>query len=214
MTGIWVDRLTLKAPWTEFFMGLGEEWEGHTVFASILLTANVAFLAIPMNDSGDSYMRSATQISSYISVVTSFASMMLALLLRRQHRPRERGTAKEVHEFLEKRHDPSHGLEILAIVYSLPYAILMWGMVTFFFAFFTMCFVKSTLATRCAVGLVAVFCAGLVAWCIWMSWEPSESLEWWKAQLRWQASEVDEETKTIWQRMCIWRRGNLPASEP
>jgi hypothetical protein len=49
-----------------------------------------------MNDSGDSYMRSATQISSYISVVTSFASMMLALLLRRQHRPRERGTAKEV----------------------------------------------------------------------------------------------------------------------
>jgi hypothetical protein len=37
MTGIWVDRLTLKAPWTEFFMGLGEEWEGHTVFVRFSL---------------------------------------------------------------------------------------------------------------------------------------------------------------------------------
>ena len=29
--------------------------------------------------------------------------------------------------FLEKTHHPKLGLEILAIVYSLPYAILMWG---------------------------------------------------------------------------------------
>jgi hypothetical protein len=37
MTGIWVDKLTLKAPWAEFFTGLGAEWEGHTVFVRFQL---------------------------------------------------------------------------------------------------------------------------------------------------------------------------------
>jgi hypothetical protein len=45
-----------------------------------------------------------------------------------------------------------------------------------------------------------------------MSWESSESLEWWKAQLRWQTSIAVEETTTIWQRIRIWGRGNPPAS--
>ena len=64
--------------------------------ASILLTANVAFLGIPTNNDHYPYIRSATQIASYVSVVTSSSSMMLALLLRRQHRTRERGSAREV----------------------------------------------------------------------------------------------------------------------
>ena len=64
--------------------------------ASILLTANVAFLGIPSNNSTNLYIRSATQIASYVSVVTSSSSMMLALLLRRQHRTRERGSPRAV----------------------------------------------------------------------------------------------------------------------
>jgi len=31
--------------------------------------------------------------------------------------------------FLASRHDPLLGLETLAILYSLPYALLMWGYV-------------------------------------------------------------------------------------
>ena len=66
-------------------------------------------------------------------------------------------------------------------------------MVTFFLAFFIMCFQKSTMATRCIVGLVSLFCAVLVTWCIWVSWEPSQTLEWWKAQLCWQTYEDDKQ---------------------
>ena len=36
MTGIWPDKLTLKAPWIEFFTELSDEWQGHTVFVGIL----------------------------------------------------------------------------------------------------------------------------------------------------------------------------------
>lgn len=212
MTEIWVDRLTRKALWSEFFIRLNDEWQGHTVYASILLTANVAFLAIPSNDSNNPYIRSATQIASYVSVVTSFSGMMLALLLGRQHRTGQRGTARQVHEFLIKKH---HNLETLAIVYSLPYAILMWGMVTFFLAFFIMCFEKSTMATRCVVGPVSCSCALLVAWCIWVFWEPSQTLQWWKVHLCWQTSADDKETRTtqFWQRLCIQRRKEHPPSK-
>jgi hypothetical protein len=96
MTEIWADKLVIKALWGDYFTKLSDEWQGHTVYASILLTANIAFLAIPSNDAGNVNFRSATQVASYVSVVTSFSSMMLALLLRRQHRTRECGSAREL----------------------------------------------------------------------------------------------------------------------
>ena len=63
----------------------------------------MAFLAIPSNDSNSAPIvlnspprHSAIQICSYVSVVTSFSSMMLALLLQRQYKARERGSAQEI----------------------------------------------------------------------------------------------------------------------
>jgi hypothetical protein len=89
----------------------------------------------------------------------------------------------------------------------------MHSMVTFFVAFFVMCFEKSTVATRFVVAPVSLFCAALVAWCIHVSWEPSETLEWWKAQLlRWQTTADEEETERFWQRLCVGRRRPAPAS--
>ncbi|KAG6913695.1 hypothetical protein DXG01_004858 [Tephrocybe rancida] len=83
---LWVDEVTLKARWTAFFIKLNSQWGEHIFHASILLNANVAFLAIPSNDPSNNSSalhtaRTAAQIASYVSVVTTFASMMLALLL-------------------------------------------------------------------------------------------------------------------------------------
>jgi len=94
---LWVDRLTLKARCVEFFAKLNTEWGEHIVHASILLNANVAFLAIPSNDPSNNTspalpLRYPAQIASYLSVVTSFASMMIGLLLVRQHKKKERAT--------------------------------------------------------------------------------------------------------------------------
>ena len=38
MTEIWVDQLTLKVPWSEFFTKLNDEWQGHTVYVPFILT--------------------------------------------------------------------------------------------------------------------------------------------------------------------------------
>ena len=48
MTGLWVDKLTLKAPWGEFFSRLSDEWQGHTVYVCFyLLTKVLPFLLQP-----------------------------------------------------------------------------------------------------------------------------------------------------------------------
>jgi len=47
---LWVDRLTVKDHWAEFFSKLNNQWGEHIVHASILLNANIAFLAIPSID--------------------------------------------------------------------------------------------------------------------------------------------------------------------
>ncbi|KAF9465056.1 hypothetical protein BDZ94DRAFT_1320650 [Collybia nuda] len=185
MEGLWVDKLTLKAPWSEFFAQLVEEWKGHT--ASILLNANVAFLAIPSNDPGDDqkvFYRSPTQIASYLSVITSSASMLLALLLLRQYQTRNRSNVEDTNKFLERSDHQTRGLETLAILYSLPYALLVWGLVTFFLAFFIMCFQDSDAVTRSVVGVACFLAAILVVWCIWMGWEESQD-RWWSPLLRW-----------------------------
>ncbi|TFK44743.1 hypothetical protein BDQ12DRAFT_717895 [Crucibulum laeve] len=178
MEGLWVDRLTIKPNWSEFFRKLNEEWIGHTVNASILLNANVAFLAIPSNDNGNGGPSSVVQILSYLSIVTSITSIMLGLLLVRQHKTRERGTVEEVAQFLKKRDHCTRGLETLAIMYSLPYALLIWSIVTFLSAFSAMCFRNDSVWTPSVVGIAWVLMAVLVAWCVRMSWEEKDD-RWW-----------------------------------
>ncbi|KAG6907776.1 hypothetical protein DXG01_007383 [Tephrocybe rancida] len=179
---LWVDELTLKARWTAFFIKLNSQWGEHLVHASILLNANVAFLAIPSNDPSNNSprlltARTAAQIASYISVVTSFASMMLALLLVRQHKAKERGTEDVKHNYLMKHYSRKRGFEDLAIIYSLPYALLTWGMGSFLVAFMLMCFVKSTTTVRATLGISLALICGLIMWCIWMFWEETD-IQW------------------------------------
>jgi chaperone required for assembly of F1-ATPase len=61
----------------------------------VLLNANVAFLAIPSVDSGD-HVRTPAQLASYLSMVTSIGSIVIGLLLLRQHRTKPHDAAEEV----------------------------------------------------------------------------------------------------------------------
>ncbi|EIW55210.1 uncharacterized protein TRAVEDRAFT_31017 [Trametes versicolor FP-101664 SS1] len=171
---IWVDGIIHLRPWTTFIGKLQNEWQEFVLYATVLLNANVAFLAIPSVDNGTDQL-SAAQISSNISIVTSVGSILLGLLLIRQHRVKSKDTPIEAFWFLSARKHPTLGLETLAIIYSLPYALLMWGMVTFLLAFSFECF-----GTPDTVG-VFIFAAAwsaiaiLVCWCIFTGWESGET---------------------------------------
>jgi hypothetical protein len=57
-------------------------------------------------------------------------------------------------------------------------------LVTFFLAFFIMCFEYSDIVTRFVVGAVCLLAGILVFWCIWMGWEESQD-SWLVTYLRW-----------------------------
>ncbi|KAF9461552.1 hypothetical protein BDZ94DRAFT_1263376 [Collybia nuda] len=180
MEELWVDKLTLKIPWSKFFTQIVGEWKAHTVNASILLNANVALLAIPSSDPGDStkvFSRSPTQIASYLSVIASSASMLLGLLLLRQYQNMDGSNVEDTNKFLEKSYHPTRGHETLAILYSLPYALLVWSLMTFFLAFF------HNVLPRFRRWVACLLAAILVVWCIWMGWQDSQD-RWWSPLLQ------------------------------
>jgi len=217
---LWVDRLTLKSRCEEFFLKLNTQWGDHIVHASILLNANVGFLAIPSNDASNNSAtgvlpsRSAAQIASYLSVVTSFSSMMIGLLLVRQHKTKERATAAEFHQYLRQREHPVRGFEDLASIYSLPYALLTWGMGSFLVAFMLMCFQISTTVARSIVGLSIGLVCLLITWCICMAWEETEFQwrRWFKAKLHRACDDASQSDRGT-QDASGWRRRLWSAPE-
>ncbi|RXW15951.1 hypothetical protein EST38_g9904 [Candolleomyces aberdarensis] len=124
---MWVDGLMHGPVWREAIGKLNEEWQEFILYATVLLNANVAYLAIQSIDTNQPGYRSPVQLGCYLSIVASIGSIILGLLLLRQNRTRIHGTMDEVNAFLQARSHPRLGLESLAILYSLPYALLLWG---------------------------------------------------------------------------------------
>ncbi|KAF8190319.1 hypothetical protein K438DRAFT_1831838 [Mycena galopus ATCC 62051] len=173
LRAMYTDGLVHHRGWAEFVTRLNDEWQEFTLYATVVLNANVAFLSIQSVDQGGNIVsaRSAAQISSYLSMLTSIGSVIIGLLLVKHHRNRARNTAAEAANFIANRTHPTLGLETLAVLYSLPYALLIWSMVSFLAAFSFMCFQNSNLLTRTLVAVVWAAVAALILWCVFNSWE-------------------------------------------
>ncbi|KIL00307.1 hypothetical protein PAXRUDRAFT_821768 [Paxillus rubicundulus Ve08.2h10] len=112
-----------------------------------------------------------------MSLVASMASIVLGLVFVGHHRTETRNTAFEAAKFLYRLQHKRHGLETLGIIYSLPYAFLMWAMVLFFVAFVSEWCAPGNISSWTSVGSFMFLVALLVAWCIWTSRE--QTGYWW-----------------------------------
>jgi len=139
----------------------------------------VAFLAIPSVDPQNNGpfppplhpARTPAQVASYISIVTSIGSIIVGLLLVRQYRVKPKETVEEAANFLSSRTHATRGVETLAILYSLPYALLLWGMLTFLCAFSIENFITKDRAPIYATGVAWVIVGCLILWCIYAAWD-------------------------------------------
>jgi hypothetical protein len=104
---ITIDSLVSEVLWEEMLGGITDEWREFTIYvrlyislpatrrnkiynfnvqATVLLNANVAFLAIQsVDNSGAVGHRSNSQRASYFSIVSSIGAIVLGLLLIREH---------------------------------------------------------------------------------------------------------------------------------
>ncbi|KAJ7754474.1 hypothetical protein B0H16DRAFT_745519 [Mycena metata] len=168
----YTDGIIRTRGWSEFIEKLTSEWRQFTLDAAVILNANVGFLSIQSVDQNGYlvFNRSPGQLASYLSILSSIGSIMLGLLLVKQYRNREKMTPADASRFMFSYHSDV-GLEKLAILYSLPYAMLMWSTTLFCIAFSLMCFQLSSLLTRILVGTVSLFIGGLILWCIVTGWQ-------------------------------------------
>ncbi|KAF7301304.1 hypothetical protein MIND_00695400 [Mycena indigotica] len=170
---IFTDGLVRHRGWSEFVSRLTGEWQEFTLYATVVLNANVAFLSIQSvdTDGQSTPHRTPTQIASYMSMLTSIGAIIVGLLLLKQNRNRDRVPAPEAASYMSNRTHPTLGLETLAILYSLPYAMLIWSMVSFLAAFSFLCFLHADLKTRALSAVIWGAVAALILWCAVNGWE-------------------------------------------
>ncbi|KAG2343006.1 hypothetical protein BDR05DRAFT_315229 [Suillus weaverae] len=121
---LYVDFIVNQLDWRTFVQKLNAEMHDSNLLATVLLNVNVGFLAI-LSGSG----HSLSKVASYVSVISSFGSMLLGVKIARQSYTQGPDMVDNVQAHLQSLVHPKHGLETLAIIYSLPYALLMWGYV-------------------------------------------------------------------------------------
>ncbi|KAG1753595.1 uncharacterized protein EDB91DRAFT_1043284, partial [Suillus paluster] len=185
-----VDDLASTAEWKIFITRLNGQLQNLNLLGTVLLGANVGFLAIQSVDSGTG--RSPTQIASYMSLVLSFGSIALGLtFIALDLTGRDRGS--EAARFLQRMNDGKRGLEKLAIIYSLPYALLMWSMFFFLVAFSYEWCSPGDAVSRGTVGTVLLTVCGLVVWCISVAAD-KRAPWWWESD---QPSVVSKETSEV-----------------
>ncbi|KAJ8583617.1 hypothetical protein M405DRAFT_937114 [Rhizopogon salebrosus TDB-379] len=157
---VWVDQAVNRPRWKMFMNGLTSEWNGLAIYSTVMLAVDISFLAVPTID-----QRPAAKIALYISSLWSVASLVVSALLAQnggQHDNIDRATA-----FMTRMTRSLHGKENLAIIFSLPYALVIWGMVFFFLALSLVIFLSTNVTTWCTVGPAWLLVIGFIGWPVW-----------------------------------------------
>ena len=140
-----------------------------------LLSANMAFLAIPMpttttyTDDQFSLLQTAAYTCSLFSTIFSICSIIIGLINTRKHRGES--TYKEIADFLQGAHNRHFGFRPLAIVYALPVALLMWAVLSFAGAIAFYCLIVTTVIPRVAVLALGAFLMGCTLVIVWYFWQ-------------------------------------------
>ncbi|KAI0280238.1 hypothetical protein BGY98DRAFT_1061030 [Russula aff. rugulosa BPL654] len=178
MEKIWVDDIIRDPDWRRFMIKLVAQWKSVILWSTVMLTANVGFLAIPgvvlSNINGSNLtsasqvtiFKSPTQIASCLSIQASIGSIVVGMPLLRRHMAKIWSDPTNASTYLYRNSHSAFGLEPMAVVFSLPWAFLVWSVATFFIALLLFCFTISNKATRISVAAVSIMVVMLVVWSI------------------------------------------------
>ncbi|KAJ6473240.1 hypothetical protein C8R45DRAFT_1012733 [Mycena sanguinolenta] len=126
------DHLINYASWQRFITTLRTEWLDIVLYGTLILNTNVGFLSVPASG-----LSTAGQVASYASICFGITSIILGILLLRTYQVE----APDVQDLTQAaqlfyNHGTSaYGLEVWAVVLSLPFALTIWAMITFILAF-------------------------------------------------------------------------------
>ncbi|KAJ7917476.1 hypothetical protein B0H13DRAFT_2269521, partial [Mycena leptocephala] len=145
LQGIFMDQIVSQLSWKRLMEKVLSEWQDMTLYGSLILNANVGILAVPGSSNS-----SIAQIASYVSICFGLGSIILGLLLSRKYRP-EAADAVTAGPALGFKQHCLGALEARAVLFSLPYVFMMWGMAAFLSSFLIVAVEISNVRTSAVV---------------------------------------------------------------
>ncbi|KIJ62630.1 hypothetical protein HYDPIDRAFT_30226 [Hydnomerulius pinastri MD-312] len=163
---IWVDKTINESRWKIYISRLNTEWNGFTIYSTVMLAVDISFLAVPgvQSTNGD---QSGATISIYASVITSVSALIISVLLAGQIRRLDVDSVEGGATYMDRMTKSVFGMEALAVMFSLPYSLLLWGMFFFILALSFLVFQTNdhvTLATMIPSWIVVVL---MTLWPLW-----------------------------------------------
>ncbi|KAF9236026.1 hypothetical protein BU15DRAFT_50645 [Melanogaster broomeanus] len=126
---IWVDELIDESRWQTYISGLNAEWKGFTLCSTVMLAVDISFLAVPGVQAASGDSQSAATISIYASVISSVCALrVISVILAGQIRSHDvDSVGGGVRSFLSHMRKTLRRDEALAVMFSLPYSLLLWA---------------------------------------------------------------------------------------
>ncbi|KAG1856754.1 hypothetical protein F4604DRAFT_1208624 [Suillus subluteus] len=162
---VWVDECINTPRWKDFNRNLMTEWTGITIYSTVMLAVDVSFLAVPNVNIDQSH--SIGIIAVYLSIIFITGSLIVSVLLARQSRRYGFESPDKAAEFLSNLTGTFFGVKALATVHSLPYAMLMWGMIYFAIGLLYNVFKSTTTAMLASIVGGCVVVIMFISWFIW-----------------------------------------------
>ncbi|KAI0703727.1 hypothetical protein BC835DRAFT_1410463 [Cytidiella melzeri] len=167
---VWIDETVDWISWRRFILLLSKDWQQSIIPATVILSANVGFLAINSIDTTSPH-KSTAQIASYISSVLAFFNFIVIQILSHQHRYSDHFVTSKAGAFFERREKQWFGLESVALTFSLPTALFIWSMLTFLGALMIVFFWHTSIATRVSMGCIMGILFFVTVVLLWLDWE-------------------------------------------
>ncbi|KAG1838047.1 hypothetical protein C8R48DRAFT_791482, partial [Suillus tomentosus] len=123
---ILVDQNIVDARWKQYIDKLNSDWNGYTIFSTVMLAVDISFLAVPSIET-----QTPATLLSYMSTLCVMGSLIVTLLLVGHVNKSLRGSLTDVVSFLIGMTGSLLGLESFPFMLSLPFGLLIWGIVFF-----------------------------------------------------------------------------------
>ncbi|KAJ7768482.1 hypothetical protein B0H16DRAFT_1519936 [Mycena metata] len=177
------DYLINYSSWQKLITTLRLEWYDLVLYGTLILNTNVGFLSIPASANS-----MAGQIASYVSICLGLGSIILGIMFLRKYRLKspEVPDVSEGVDFFDYHRRSIHGLEVLSIVHSLPYALMIWGMITFILALLLTVFQISSKEMRGVILATLLAVSFAIGGFVWTEkqWNPQVGQLWRKSNIK------------------------------
>ncbi|KAG2030680.1 hypothetical protein BDR03DRAFT_1016879 [Suillus americanus] len=122
---ILVDESIVDARWKQYMDKLNSDWNGYTIFSTVMLAVDISVLSVPSVQT-----QTPAILLSYMSTLCAMGSLVVTLLLVGQVKKSLRDS-REITSFLVGMSRSVLGFESFPLMLSLPFALLIWGIVFF-----------------------------------------------------------------------------------